>query len=97
MIDPDREMHHSLSPSVLDSSSSHGEAQTTSYLSVKDLTVRFGQQLVLHHVSFQVRVGERLCLLGPSGCGKTTCLRAIAGFIIPGSGAIVINGADMAN
>ena len=96
-FDPDREMHRSLSPRVLDSSSNRGEAQTTSHLSVKGLTVGFGQQLVLDRISFQVRVGERLCLLGPSGCGKTTCLRAIAGFIIPSSGAIVINGADMAN
>jgi ABC-type Fe3+/spermidine/putrescine transport system ATPase subunit len=89
-------MHQSLSSSVLDSSSNGGEARATSHLAVSDLTVRFGQQLILDHVSFQVRVGERLCLLGPSGCGKTTCLRAIAGFIVPSSGTIVINGNDMA-
>ena len=82
---------------ILDGSSNRGETQTRSHLLVKDLTVRFGQQIVLDHVSFQVVIGERLCLLGPSGCGKTTCLRVIAGFILPSSGTIVINGADMAN
>jgi ABC-type Fe3+/spermidine/putrescine transport system ATPase subunit len=90
-------MHQSLSSSVLDSSSERGEARSASYLTVRDLTVRFGQQLVLDHLSFQVRVGERLCLLGPSGCGKTTCLRTIAGFIVPSSGTIAINDTDMAN
>jgi ABC-2 type transport system ATP-binding protein len=35
-------------------------------------------------------------LLGPNGAGKTTALRCIAGILRPTSGAIVINGADLA-
>lgn len=44
------------------------------------------------NVSFELSQGEIACLLGPSGCGKTTLLRAIAGFLMPNSGSISLNG-----
>lgn len=44
------------------------------------------------HISLQVRDGEFFSLLGPSGCGKTTSLRMIAGFEMPTSGEILIDG-----
>ena len=44
------------------------------------------------HVSVQIRDGEFFSLLGPSGCGKTTTLRMIAGFELPTSGEILIDG-----
>jgi spermidine/putrescine transport system ATP-binding protein len=44
------------------------------------------------HVSVQIRDGEFFSLLGPSGCGKTTSLRMIAGFEMPTSGEILIDG-----
>jgi iron(III) transport system ATP-binding protein len=43
-------------------------------------------------VNLQVRQGELVTLLGPSGCGKTTTLRMIAGFEVPTSGEILIDG-----
>jgi ABC-type Fe3+/spermidine/putrescine transport system ATPase subunit len=66
-----------------------------SYLEVRDLVVRFGEQVALHGVSFAVEAGERLCLLGPSGCGKTTSLRVVAGFIAQDSGQVAIGGRNM--
>jgi putative spermidine/putrescine transport system ATP-binding protein len=39
--------------------------------------------------------GELVSFLGPSGCGKTTTLRMVAGFEMPTSGTITINGADI--
>ncbi|MBZ0277479.1 MAG: ABC transporter ATP-binding protein, partial [Anaerolineae bacterium] len=41
--------------------------------------------------------GEFLTLLGPSGCGKTTTLRLIAGFEMPSSGQILLDGKDITN
>ena len=45
--------------------------------------------------NLKVERGEFVSFLGPSGCGKTTTLRMIAGFELPTSGTITINGADM--
>ena len=48
-------------------------------ISVRDLTVSFGDTEVLHGVGLDVTAGLVTALLGPSGCGKTTLLRSIAG------------------
>ena len=64
-------------------------------IEVKDLVVRYGDQLAVNGVSFTVGPGEHLTLLGPSGCGKTTTLRAIAGLEHPSSGRIAIEGRAM--
>ncbi len=49
----------------------------------------------LDDVSVDVRKGEFFTLLGPSGCGKTTLLRLIAGFEMPTSGTILLDGQDI--
>ena len=43
-------------------------------------------------VSFQVRRGETAALLGLSGCGKSTILKAVAGFLRPAAGRVLIGG-----
>ena len=68
-----------------------------SYLSIEALTVSYGGPAVLDRVSLDVERGEMVALLGSSGCGKTTLLRAIAGFVIPDSGMIRIEGRDIAH
>ena len=68
----------------------------TSYLSIEALTVSYGATRVLDHVSLDVGRGEMIALLGSSGCGKTTLLRSIAGFVLPESGAIKVEGRDIA-
>jgi iron(III) transport system ATP-binding protein len=47
------------------------------------------------HIDLEVKKGDLVTLLGPSGCGKTTTLRMIAGFEIPTSGSIHIDGEDV--
>jgi spermidine/putrescine ABC transporter ATP-binding subunit len=56
------------------------------------VTKRFGKTTALDDVSLMVRRGELMTLLGPSGCGKTTLLNLVAGFLMPDSGEIVIDG-----
>jgi putative spermidine/putrescine transport system ATP-binding protein len=53
----------------------------------------FGAVKALDRIDMHVRAGEFFGILGPSGSGKTTCLRLIAGFDTPTSGAIEIFGA----
>jgi NitT/TauT family transport system ATP-binding protein len=47
---------------------------------------------VLEDISLDVMEGEFVCLLGPSGCGKSTLLNAVAGFLKPSSGRILVDG-----
>ena len=48
---------------------------------VQDLVVGFGRQVVIDHLSLDVRRGEILGLVGASGGGKTVLMRTIIGLI----------------
>ncbi len=64
-------------------------------IELQDVTKYYDDNLVIDHVSFYVNKGEFITFLGPSGCGKTTTLRMIAGFDLPSSGKILLNGRDI--
>jgi spermidine/putrescine transport system ATP-binding protein len=66
-------------------------------LEIHNVTRRFDPLVAVDGVSLSVEAGEFFTLLGPSGCGKTTLLRMIAGFDQPDSGAILLDGVDMAD
>lgn len=68
----------------------------TPLLRVAGVSKRFGAQLAVDAVSFDVAPASFFALLGPSGCGKTTLLRLIAGFETPDQGALTLNGTDLA-
>ena len=57
----------------------------------------FDETTAAENINLYVRKGEFITFLGPSGCGKTTTLRMIAGFDIPTSGKILLNGKDITN
>ena len=64
-------------------------------LTVADVTVRFGDRVVLDGVGLDVGDGELVGLLGPSGSGKSTLLRVIAGIVAPDAGRVVLDGTDV--
>jgi NitT/TauT family transport system ATP-binding protein len=51
-----------------------------------------GAVVALDGIDLAVGRAELLCLLGPSGCGKSTLLNAIAGFVPPTSGEVIVDG-----
>lgn len=57
-------------------------------LEVRNLKKRYGDNAVLHDVSFEVRRGEVVVIIGPSGCGKSTLLRCMNGLETIESGEI---------
>jgi phospholipid/cholesterol/gamma-HCH transport system ATP-binding protein len=60
---------------------------------VHDLVVGFGKQVVIDHLSLDVRRGEILGLVGASGGGKSVLMRTIIGLIPRRSGEIEVMGA----
>ena len=48
-----------------------------------------------HEVSFDVYDGDRYILLGASGCGKSTLLKAVAGFVAPAAGQVLLDGREV--
>jgi iron(III) transport system ATP-binding protein len=65
------------------------------FLSLRNITKRFGAVPALNDVSLDIEEGEFVCFLGPSGCGKTTLLRVIAGLETPDAGEVTQNGASL--
>jgi phospholipid/cholesterol/gamma-HCH transport system ATP-binding protein len=56
---------------------------------------KFGKQVVLNGVDFEVREGETVALMGPSGTGKSVLLKHVIGLIKPDSGTIIVDGKDV--
>jgi phospholipid/cholesterol/gamma-HCH transport system ATP-binding protein len=64
---------------------------------VSDLVVGFGRQVVIDHLSLDVRSGEILGLVGASGGGKSVLMRTIIGLIQPRSGEIEVMGSPISD
>jgi len=62
---------------------------------VRDLTVGFGNRLILDKLSLDVRRGEILGFVGPSGAGKSVLTRTILGLMPKRSGTIEVFGINM--
>jgi putative spermidine/putrescine transport system ATP-binding protein len=65
------------------------------FLELTNVRKAFAEPAAVDNFNLKAETGEFISFLGPSGCGKTTTLRMIAGFEIPTSGTIVIDGKDM--
>jgi len=66
-------------------------------LDIRALGKGYGGTPVLQACDLQVRAGETLAVVGPSGCGKSTLLNCIGGLELPDSGAVLIDGRDIAH
>lgn len=64
-------------------------------LTVKDLTLHYGQSKILNGISLNADIGKVTCVMGTNGVGKTSLLKAIAGVHSPSSGEIILNDQDI--
>jgi putative spermidine/putrescine transport system ATP-binding protein len=64
---------------------------------LEGLTKAYGEVLAVREIDLEIREGEFFSLLGPSGSGKTTTLRMIAGFELPTSGRVLLDGRDVSH
>lgn len=83
--------------SVVDAAPAQGAA--SSLLTVRDLTIGFGERHVVKQVSFAIAPGEIVGLTGDAGSGKSTLGLALLGLVRPSgritSGAVVLDGTDI--
>lgn len=59
------------------------------------LTKRFGTQVAVDSLSFQIPAGQIVGLLGPNGAGKSTTLKMLTGMLTPSSGTATLCGHDL--
>jgi ABC-type Fe3+/spermidine/putrescine transport system ATPase subunit len=64
-------------------------------LNVVDLSVSYGSQKILSHLSLTVPAGTTTAIVGPSGSGKSTLLHAICGLLRIDGGRILVDGIDI--
>ncbi len=69
----------------------------TPLLEIRNLTKSFDGQHAVDDVNLTIYKGEIFALLGASGCGKSTLLRMLAGFELPTTGQIMLDGVDLAH
>jgi len=69
-------------------------SQDNSVLSIKDLTISYGNIKAVKGISLEIYEGEIVSLIGANGAGKSSTLRGISG-IIPYSGEIVYRGTNL--
>jgi ABC-2 type transport system ATP-binding protein len=61
---------------------------------LKNIDKKFGRQLALDRISFEIGKGEIVGFIGPNGAGKSTTMKIITGYIPPTSGEVYVNGMD---
>ncbi|MDR6632667.1 iron(III) transport system ATP-binding protein [Phyllobacterium sp. 1468] len=67
------------------------------FLTVTGMSKRYGKVVALDDVTIEVPAGSRTAVVGSSGSGKTTLLRLIAGFEVPDTGRVTLDGSVLAN
>ena len=68
---------------------------TTPLLKAQGISLRFGGNVALDDVSFEVRSGELFAIIGPNGAGKTSTFNCISGVYRPESGDITFRGESL--
>ncbi len=64
-------------------------------ITFRDVSFKYEEDLVLHHVDLSVKAGETIAIVGKSGGGKTTLVNLIPRFYDVSGGAILIDGQDI--
>ena len=62
----------------------------TEIISLNNVSVAFGPEVIYDRLSFSVIDGEFLCILGPSGCGKSTLLRVVGDLLGVDAGSVMV-------
>ncbi len=67
---------------------------TSTIIEFKNISLSYGNRLILDNINFKINEGQIFGMLGPNGVGKSTIFNLITGLISPKFGKIFINGHD---
>ncbi len=68
-----------------------------SIIEFNNVSLSYGNRLILDNISFKINEGQIFGMLGPNGVGKSTIFNLLTGLISPNSGKIKINNIDVTN
>ena len=71
--------------------------KTKNLIDVKNLSVSFGNNIILNKINLHLSKKESLVIIGKSGSGKSVLLKCLMGLLRPNLGSIEINGVDIIN
>ncbi len=66
-----------------------------SEIEFENVSLSYGNRLILDNINFKINKGEIFGMLGPNGAGKSTIFNLLTGLISPNNGKIKINGYDV--
>jgi phospholipid/cholesterol/gamma-HCH transport system ATP-binding protein len=66
-----------------------------SFASIRDVTLKYGEKVILSNCSLEIKEGAITCLIGLSGAGKSTILRLLNGLRQPNAGKVIVKGVDL--
>ena len=69
--------------------------KTNSIIEFENISLSYGDRLILDNISFKINEGQIFGMLGPNGVGKSTIFNLMTGLITPKHGKIKINGEDV--
>ena len=69
--------------------------QSQPIIEFENISLSYGNRLILDNISFKINSGQIFGMLGPNGVGKSTIFNIITGLIKPQNGKIKINGIDV--
>jgi iron complex transport system ATP-binding protein len=65
-------------------------------LEAKDLTLCYGDKVIINELNLQIPKGKITVLIGSNGCGKSTLLRSMARLLKPVTGSVILDGQQIA-
>ena len=71
--------------------------KTNSVIEFNNVSLAYGNRLILDNINFKINEGQIFGMLGPNGVGKSTIFNLITGLINPKSGLIKIAGENVLN
>ena len=71
--------------------------KTKKLINVKNLSVSFGNNIILNNINLHLSKKESLVIIGKSGSGKSVLLKCLMGLLKPNVGSIEINGVNIVN